>query len=423
MHCSNPQDAPSKRGISGAASFRHSHTADESCQRDAVKTEQETALEQSRFLHEVRTFDFIARRLWPLLRPLARSHLEPRCRICAVPSAYSELNAGGICTACLQHDEHSAQAASGDEADRQLVADVHASLSAAQGSGGNYDAILLFSGGKDSCYLLHRIQQDYPGLRMLALLVDNGFMSPVALRNAASTIARFNVDHVIFKPDPTFVRKLFNLAFREIPRQHGYSIVDMMDGQLTFDSARNLAANLDVPLIVCGLGRTQVANIFGGVRIELSEEDERNPLAARQNLNLEEHFTADDMRHWFDRERWPQHRRPRVLMPLVAWNPAESDIVAMVERLGLLRRGQGNPLLTNNAFIPLIAISEVATFGFNSFEIEFSRLIREGRIPQRYWRNLFEMVEYSARTGRFLSKSSLEVLQRLGLSRHDVGLN
>jgi hypothetical protein len=95
----------------------------------------------------------------------------------------------------------------------------------------------------------------------------------------------------------------------------------------------------------------------------------------------------------------------------------------MVERLGLLRRGQGNPLLTNNAFIPLIAISEVANFGFNSFEIEFSRLIREGRIPQKYWQNLFEMVEYSARTGRFLSKSSLEVLTRLGLSRQDVGLN
>ena len=197
----------------------------------------------------------------------------------------------------------------------------------------------------------------------------------------------------------------------------------MMDGQLTFDSARNLAANLEVPLIVCGLGRTQVANIFGGMRIELSDEDERNPLAARQNLNLEEHFTTDDMRHWFDRERWPRHRLPRVLMPLVAWNPAESDIVAMVERLGLLRRGQGNPLLTNNAFIPLIAISEVANFGFNSFEIEFSRLIREGRIPQKYWQNLFEMVEYSARTGRFLSKSSLEVLERLGLSRQDVGLN
>ena len=380
-------------------------------------------MEQAQFLREVRTFDFIARRLWPLLRPLARAHLRPRCRICAVPSAYAELDTHGICPACLLYDEHAGQTPPGNELDQQLEAGVHACLSAAQGGDGNYDAILLFSGGKDSCYLLHRIQRDYPGLRMLALLVDNGFMSPIALKNAAATIARFNIDHVIFKPDPAFVRKLFNLAFREIPRQHGYSIVDMMDGQLTFDSARNLAANLEVPLVICGLGRTQVANIFGGVRIEFSEEDERNPLSARQGLDLKEHFTADDMRHWFDRARRPQRRQPRVLMPLVAWNPPESDIIATVERLGLLRRGQGNPLLTNNAFIPLIAISEVASFGFNSFEIEFSRLIREGRIPHKYWRNLFEMVEYSARTGRFLSKSSLDVLKRLGLSRQDVGLN
>ncbi|MEJ2653974.1 MAG: hypothetical protein P8Z69_01435 [Acidihalobacter sp.] len=376
-------------------------------------------MEQAQFLREVRAFDFIARRLWPLLRPVARSHLKPRCRICAAPSAYAPLNADGICNACLQRDTH---ATADHGPDERLAAEVHATLSAAQGSGSDYDAVFLFSGGKDSCYLLHRLQQDYPGLRMLALLVDNGFMSPIALENAASAIAHFDIDFIAFKPDPAFVSRLFGLAFREIPRQQGYSIVDMMDGQLTFDSARNLAAKLEVPLVVCGLGRTQVANIFGGVRAEFSEEDERNPLVARQGLVLEEHFTPGDMRHWFDRTRWPQHGKPRVLMPLVAWDPTEADIIAMVEELGLLRRGHGNPLLTNNAFIPVIAISEVANFGFNSFEVEFSRLIREGRIPLEYWRNLFEMVEYSARTGRFVSTGALEVLERLGLSRQDIGL-
>ncbi|WP_455385214.1 hypothetical protein [Acidihalobacter prosperus] len=379
-------------------------------------------MEQAQFLREVRAFDFVARRLWPMLRPIAHPHLRPRCRICAVPSAYAELNSDGICSACLQRDAHSAATDVDTASAQRLAADVHAALSAAQGSGRDYDAILLFSGGKDSCYLLHRLQQDYPGLRVLSLLVDNGFMSPVALKNATRAIARFNIDHIVFKPDPAFVRKLFCLAFREIPRQQGYSIVDMMDGQLTFDSARNLAAKLEVPLVVCGLGRTQVANIFGGIRTEFSEDDERNPLAARQGLRLEEHFTPGEMRHWFDRASWPQRRRPRVLMPLVAWDPPETDIIAMVEELGLLRRGQANPLLTNNAFIPVIAISEVANFGFNSFEVEFSRLIRERRIAPGYWRNLFEMVEYSARTGRFLSKGTLEVLDRLGLSRQDIGL-
>jgi hypothetical protein len=380
-------------------------------------------LEQTEFLREVRTFDFIARRLWPILRPIAGPHLRPRCRICAVPSAYAELNSDGICSACLQRDTPTAVTDVDATSAQRLAEKVHANLSAAQGSGRDYDAILLFSGGKDSCYLLHRLQQDYPGLRLLSLLVDNGFMSPVALKNATGAIARFNIDHIVFKPDPAFVRRLFSLAFREIPRQQGYSIVDMMDGQLTFDSARNLAAKLEVPLVVCGLGRTQVANIFGGIRTEFSEEDERNPLAARQGLRLEEHFTPDDMRHWFDRASWPERRQPRVLMPLVAWDPPETDIIAMVEELGLLRRGQANPLLTNNAFIPVIAISEVANFGFNSFEVEFSRLIREGRIAPGYWRNLFEMVEYSARTGRFLSKGTLEVLDRLGLSRQDIGLS
>lgn len=377
-------------------------------------------MKQSRFLLEVRAFDFVARRLWPTLRPFARSHLKPRCTICAVPSAYAPLDDKGVCQSCRKF---SPTPDPGDAAsEQQLTSQVCETLEKAQGHGRDYDAVLLFSGGKDSCYLLHRIRQEFPELRLLALLVDNGFMSPVALENAAEAIRHFDLDHLVFKPDPAFVRKLFALAFRQIPHQHGYSIVDMMDGQLTFDSARNLAASLGARLVICGLSRPQVANIFGGVRAELTDEDERNPLTARQGISLETHFTPDEMRHWFDPTRRPQARRPRVLMPMVAWNPPEHEVTATVERLGLLRKGRTNPLLTNNAFIPLIAISEVANFGFNSFEIEFSRLIREGRIERPYWQNLFEMVEYSARTGRFLNKGMLEALERLGLEPQDIGL-
>ncbi|APZ42971.1 hypothetical protein [Acidihalobacter ferrooxydans] len=381
-------------------------------------------MKQSEFLREVRTFDLIARRLWPLLRPLARPHLRPRCRVCAIPAAYAPLDAAGVCAACREHEtERKSGESDAASPDQALAHEVDEKLKVAQGQGRIYDAVLLFSGGKDSCYLLHRLQQDYPDLRLIALLVDNGFMSPVALENAEAAIAAFEIDHLVFKPNPAFVRKLFRLAFGEIPRQRGYSIVDMMDGQLTFDSARNLAAHLGAPLVVCGLGRTQVSNIFGGVRVEMSEEDARNPLAARQGLTLEELFSAEEMRHWYRAEMWPEQARPRVLMPMVAWDPPEQEIIAQLETLGLMRPGQSNPLLTNNAFIPVIALSEVAHFGFNSFEVEFSRLIREGRIEPGYWRNLFEMVEYSARTGRFVGRGTLEVLERLKMSRQDIGLD
>ncbi|MDX1601023.1 MAG: hypothetical protein R3191_05875, partial [Anaerolineales bacterium] len=99
-----------------------------------------------------------------------------------------------------------------------------------------------------------------------------------------------------------------------------------------------------------------------------------------------------------------------------------TEILNHVEQSGLLDANRTRPLLTNNALIPVIAIAEISTFGYTSFEVEFSKMIQEGRSERRYWRNLFEMAEYSARTGRFLSDSTLETLDALGLTKADIGL-
>jgi hypothetical protein len=48
-------------------------------------------------------------------------------------------------------------------------------------------------------------------------------------------------------------------------------------------------------------------------------------------------------------------------------------------------------------------------------------MIRAGKSNLAYWRNLFEMAEYSAKTGRLLSESTVETLKTLGLSKKDIG--
>lgn len=380
----------------------------------------DSRLDSTRFAREVRRLDFIARRAWPILRPALRGYLGTRCRRCALPSAYAALDANGVCEACARPEIRT----SIDEtvAYEHLNSEIGDILGRAHGVGGTYDAVMLFSGGKDSCWLLRRLQNDFPQLRLLTLLVDNGFMSPIALENAAWAIKQFGVDFLVFKPDAGFVRKAFRLAFQQIPHQAGYSIVDAVDGQITFDTARNFAAGYGIPLVISGLGRTQVRNIFGEARIEMTEEDEQNPLVRRHGLSLAAHFSKPEMSHWFDRARWPAERVPRVISPLVAWNPPEREIVDELVAVGLLRPGSSSPLLTNNAFIPLIAVSEVARFGYNTFEVEFSSLIREGRIERDYWMNLFQMVEYSARTGRFIGPAQREALRTLDLSLSDLGL-
>ncbi|HEY3196408.1 MAG TPA: hypothetical protein VGJ57_00220, partial [Nitrospirales bacterium] len=74
-----------------------------------------------------------------------------------------------------------------------------------QGKGAfQYDAICLFSGGKDSTYMIHRIRCEFPRLRMLAYTIDNGFMSPVAKDNVYELIGKLQIDHIFARPDKEF---------------------------------------------------------------------------------------------------------------------------------------------------------------------------------------------------------------------------
>ncbi|MFP3853755.1 MAG: hypothetical protein ACLFWD_05615, partial [Anaerolineales bacterium] len=282
---------------------------------------------------------------------------------------------------------------------------------------------VLISGGKDSSLLLHQLATQHPDLRIMTLLVDNGFMSPIALENAERVRAKFDVDHMIYRLKSSFVSKGFAFTLTHLDRQLGYSIVDLLDGTFTFNAARNLASQMGIPLILCGLSRTQAETVFGDDDYELPPGRELEVFEELSQTPLYEIFNEEEMDRFWERSKYPNVEPPRFIMPYVASDPAETYILNEVERLGLLEADRTRPLLTNNALIPVIAIAEINHLGYTSFEVEFSQMIRGGKSDRTYWRNLFEMAEYSAKTGHFLSDSTMATLKELGLSKQDVGLS
>ncbi|MDA4120433.1 MAG: hypothetical protein OK436_07595, partial [Thaumarchaeota archaeon] len=112
--------------------------------------------------------------------------------------------------------------ASGSESERPAEPDtgpmkdsLHGLLTEHQGKGaGKYDALVLYSGGKDSTLLLHKLVTEYPGLRLLALTVDNGFMSQAAVENTSSLRGKLDLDHSVFRPHGSLFGKTFRHALR-----------------------------------------------------------------------------------------------------------------------------------------------------------------------------------------------------------------
>ena len=373
------------------------------------------------FAIEARATDWIARCAWPLMRPWVRSHLTRRCRLCVLPESCVPLDADGVCTAC--HETGSGPKRAGAHDGKQVAQDLDRILTQGQGcAAGPHDALLLFSGGKDSTYMLHRVLQDYPGLRVRTLLVDNGFMSPFDLANVRRVLARFDVEHLTLQLRPSLVTKVFRFALTHLELQKGYSIVDLLDGQMSFDAARNFAAAQGIPLILCGLSRVQVEQVYGPVGCEIPSELERTAFQTMSGIDLRSFLSAEELRSFWDGSSWPAQRVPRFVLPMAAWDLDEQFIQREVGRLGLLDARYTSPLLTNHMLIPVIAMAEVARFGYSSFEVEFARMAREGRSARTDWINLFEMLEYATRTGRFVGRTATRTLARLNLTPTDLGI-
>jgi len=133
------------------------------------------------------------------------------CSKCILPSTFPGIsfNEEGVCNQCQNYR--------GDEANKELkekyekkfldLVQQHCKKS-------NYDLLLAYSGGKDSTYTLDIFVNRY-NLRVLALTFDNTFISEKALVNMRKVCTKLGTDHMIIRPNPKMLRKIFGVAAKE----------------------------------------------------------------------------------------------------------------------------------------------------------------------------------------------------------------
>ena len=102
-----------------------------------------------------------------------------RCNRCILPESFPglSLDEQGICSHCARHGVQTQGEVKKAEYEKKFVR-----LLEEKKGVGTYDALMAYSGGKDSTYTLDILVHRY-GLRVLALTVDNCFMSKQASFN------------------------------------------------------------------------------------------------------------------------------------------------------------------------------------------------------------------------------------------------
>lgn len=169
------------------------------------------------------------------------------CSRCGVASNLpgTTYDAAGICSICRAYDSYvdKAQAyfKTPDEFNA-LVSEMKAART------GEYDCLVLFSGGKDSTYLLYKIKD--LELKALAFTLDNGFLSEEAIANIRRVVQMVGVDHV-FGTTP-HMSEIFVDSLKQ------FSNVCNGCFKTIYTLATNLAYEKNIGYIVTGLSRGQL---------------------------------------------------------------------------------------------------------------------------------------------------------------------
>lgn len=116
------------------------------------------------------------------------------CRRCIMNSAADpnlELDADGICNHCLRYDALLPVRVLKGDAGKQALAGIVEAIKQ-RGKGRDYDCVIGVSGGVDSTYVAYLTKQ--LGLRPLAIHLDNGWNSELAVKNIERTMQTLNID-------------------------------------------------------------------------------------------------------------------------------------------------------------------------------------------------------------------------------------
>jgi hypothetical protein len=133
-----------------------------------------------------------------------------RCTRCILPVNYPEISFDekGVCSYCHAYDEAIKEFKEKDK--NELVKQIKKGKGKAK-----YSLILGLSGGKDSCYALHKIVKDLKITDILAVTVDNGHFSEDAKKNIDLLVSKLNIDHKYVSLDKTLREKLYQTFIKK----------------------------------------------------------------------------------------------------------------------------------------------------------------------------------------------------------------
>ena len=323
-----------------------------------------------------------------------------RCVICILPETYPGITFDnhGVCSECVEFSEQGSHTLNMGK----LKSKVEAIIAESKSTAPNYDALVAFSGGKDSTYLIYRLQEDY-GLKILAFTLDNWFLPEQTFSNINLVLKRLRVDHIIVKPNFDLCRRIFLRSAEsdiyQIPLlKHGSSVCVSCIRMVSNLSVR-IAIEKRIPTVMLGNSPGQIIRS----EHELCYQDNRIPFELKRQLfkPLAEKV-GDDVYHYtmLSKEEYKTKPFPYTIsiLPIIGYD--EAEIYRRVEELGWKRPQDVDSCSTNCRLNSLGIVKHCEKLKFHPYESELSMMVRMGSLGRK---EALQRIQESSRVSERIS--------------------
>jgi len=116
----------------------------------------------------------------------------------------------GVCTACRYYETKKKIDWTARKKQLEKILDKYRSK-----NGSNYDCIIPVSGGKDSTYQVHLITKEFK-MNPLLVTFNHDWLTSVGIYNRDNLSRQFNMDHIMFTPNPEVVRRITKVSMRKL---------------------------------------------------------------------------------------------------------------------------------------------------------------------------------------------------------------
>lgn len=246
-----------------------------------------------------------------------------------------------------------------------------------------YDAIVAYSGGKDSSFTLKVLTLEFQ-LKVLAMTFDNAFLAPRALENIKNVCRSLDIDHVMVSPNQGMLTRTFRNAIHADcypPKalQRASTICNVcMD--LIKSLVLKTAIEMAIPLISYGWSPGQIPMQSSVLRLNLAMLEQAQGTMKR----CVQKIMGDDSVPFVLRERHFDLFSGNTynIYPLAFLDYDERKILNEIRSLGWEPPEDTDANSTNCLLNAFANKAHQERFGFHPYAFEIAGLVREGHMTR-----------------------------------------